>query len=117
MTDNASFAGIINTTDILGTNTAQMYCIDLRTETRVGLGYVNGTWDEGNVPNIGYVNRILNTYYPETDLPTGLTEDQKAAAVQTAIWFFTDGYVINPADPLAAAVTAIVNGTWRPHGT
>ncbi|MBD8042756.1 Cys-Gln thioester bond-forming surface protein [Arthrobacter sp. Sa2BUA2] len=111
MTDNASFAGIINTTDILGTNTAQMYCIDLRTETRVGLGYVNGTWDEGNVPNIGHVNRILNTYYPETDLPTGLTDNQKAAAVQTAIWFFTDGYVINPADPLATAVTAIVNGT------
>ncbi|WP_066302728.1 thioester domain-containing protein [Arthrobacter luteolus] len=111
VTDNVSFAGIINTTDILGTNTAQMYCIDLRTETRVGLGYVNGTWDEGNVPNIGYVNRLLNTYYPQTDLPTGLTDDQKAAAVQTAIWFFTDGYVINPADPLAAAVTAIVNDT------
>ncbi|MBD7994537.1 Cys-Gln thioester bond-forming surface protein [Arthrobacter sp. Sa2CUA1] len=111
VTDNASFAGIINTTDILGANTAQMYCIDLRTETRVGLGYVNGTWDEGNVPNIGHVNRILNTYYPETELPAGLTNDQKAAAVQTAIWFFTDGYVINPADSLAPAVTAIVNAT------
>ncbi|MET4061551.1 hypothetical protein ABIB35_003124 [Arthrobacter sp. UYP6] len=38
VTDNVSFAGIINTEDVTGTNTAQMYCIDLRTETRIGLG-------------------------------------------------------------------------------
>ncbi|WAP51067.1 thioester domain-containing protein [Arthrobacter sp. ATA002] len=111
VTENVDFAGIINTEDVTGENTAQMYCIDLRTETEVGLGYVNGTWDESNVPNIGYVERILNTYYPTTNLPTGLNLNQKAAAVQAAIWFFTDGYVVNPRSPLYSTVAGIVNAT------
>ncbi|WP_104055333.1 MULTISPECIES: thioester domain-containing protein [unclassified Arthrobacter] len=109
--EDVSFAGIINTQDVTGENTAQMYCIDLRTETRVGLGYTNGTWDESNVPNIGYVERILNTYYPTTDAPAGLDINQKAAAVQAAIWFFTDGFVVNPRHPLYNTVSNIVAET------
>ena len=110
-TENVDFAGIIETQDAQGTTTAQMYCIDLRTSTRVGIGYVNGTWSEANVPNIGYVERILNTYYPSSNLPAGLTNNQRAAAVQAAIWFFTDGYVVSPRSPLYSAVAGIVNAT------
>nr|WP_231713487.1 thioester domain-containing protein [Arthrobacter sp. zg-Y769] len=87
-----------------------MYCIDLRTSARVGIGYENGSWDESNVPNIGYVNRILNTYYPSTDLPAG-NADSKAAAVQAAIWFFTDGFVLNRQSALYSTVASIVNAT------
>ena len=109
--ETVGFAGVINTQEVDGTTTAQMYCIDLRTETRVGIGYENGTWDESNVPNIGYVNRILNTYYPSTNLPPGTNNNTKAAAVQAAIWFFTDGYVVNPNNNLYSTVASIVNST------
>ncbi|MCC3266471.1 DUF5979 domain-containing protein [Arthrobacter gengyunqii] len=111
-TENVGFAGVINTQEVDGTTTAQMYCIDLRTSTRVGIGYENGTWDESNVPNIGYVNRILNTYYPSTNLPAGVANNNdKAAAVQAAIWFFTDGYVVNRTNNLYSTVASIVNDT------
>ncbi len=69
-----------------------------------------GTWDAANVPNVGYVARLLNEYYPHTNEPTALTNlDQKAAAVQAAIWFFSDRYVLSTSDPLRKTVVAIVN--------
>ena len=111
VTDNVEFAGIINSEDVEGTLTPT-YCIDIRTSTRVGIGYENGTWSEANVRNIGYVNRILNSYYPSVpDQPAGLTNNQRAAAVQAAIWFFSDGYVVNRTSPLYSTVAAIVNNT------
>ena len=62
-----------------------------------GFGYSLCNWDATNVPNVGFVARTLDEYYPTTDEPAGgLTNpDQKAAAVQAAIWFFTDGFVLN----------------------
>lgn len=111
-TDNVDFAGVIVTQDISGSTTAPMYCIDVRTSTRVGIGYENGTWDEATVPNIGYVNRILNSYFPTVpEQPAGLNDNQRAAAVQAAIWFFSDGYVVNPANPIYPAVQSIVDAT------
>ena len=57
-----------------------------------------------------YVARLLNEYYPNTDAPAALTDlNQKAAAVQAAIWFFTDRYVLNTSDPLHDTVAAIVD--------
>ncbi len=54
--------------------------------------------------------RLLNDYYPNTDEPAGLTDlNQKAAAVQAAVWFFSDRYVLSTSDPLHDAVVAIVN--------
>ncbi|MCC3297990.1 DUF5979 domain-containing protein [Arthrobacter caoxuetaonis] len=110
-TENVDFAGIINTQDAQGTTSAQMYCIDLRTSTRVGIGYENGTWTEANVPNIGYVERILNTYYPSSNLPAAQDNNRRAAAVQAAIWFFTDGYVVRRTDPIYPLVAQVVNET------
>jgi uncharacterized protein DUF5979/fibronectin-binding protein len=109
-TSNESFAGIIHATPPGGGEQLDLYCIDLSTETRVGYGYALGTWDEANVPNVGYVARLLDRYYPHTGEPASLTDvNQRAAAVQAAIWFFTDRYVVSTSDPLHAAVVAIVN--------
>ena len=77
-----------------------------------------GTWNAANVPNVGHVAQLLNKYYPNTTEPAALTDlNQRAAAVQAAIWFFSDRYVLNTDDPLHAAVVAIVNdirkwGLW-----
>lgn len=108
---NEGFAGIITTVDAVG-NTQQMYCIDIRTSTYTGLGYESGTWDESNVPNIGYVNRVLNSYYPDQPgLPDAPSDNIRAAAVQAAVWFFSDGYVLEGTDsvrPYTAAIVAAV---------
>ena len=87
-----------------------LYCIDILTNTYIGLGYTLGTWNASNVPNVGYVARLLNEYYPNKQEPAALTNlDQRAAAVQAAIWFFTDRYVLSTSDPLHDAVVKIVN--------
>ncbi|QDP95163.1 TQXA domain-containing protein [Microlunatus elymi] len=91
---NESFAGILRGTPAGGGAETSLYCIDIRTTTQIGIGYELGTWDESNVPNVGLVARILNEYYPQTDAPAGLTTNQRAAAVQAAIWYFTDKYVL-----------------------
>ena len=106
--DNPSFAGVIVTEDEAG-NGQLMYCIDIRTSTNVGLGYARGSWEESNVPNIGYVDRVLNSYYPDQPgLPVAPDDNSRAAAVQAAIWFFSDGYVLSADDPVRSLVEQIV---------
>ncbi len=78
------------------------------TATYGGIGYRLGTWDTANVPNVGYVTRLLNEYYPNTGAPALANENQTAAAVQAAIWYFTDKYVLSAYDPLHGTVAAIV---------
>jgi len=104
-----SFAGIITGTPT-GTGPAlKLYCIDILTNTYLGFGYQLGTWDSANVPNVGYVARTLQEYYPTTNEPASLTSAaDKAAAVQAAIWYFSDRYVLSTSDPLHDAVAAIV---------
>ena len=89
------FAGLIHGEPTDGSPEVRLYCIDIRTDTLSGFGYYLGTWGAAAVPNVGYVARLLNEYYPNTAKPAGLTDDQKAAAVQAAIWFFSDGFVLN----------------------
>ncbi|MCC3280772.1 Cys-Gln thioester bond-forming surface protein [Arthrobacter sp. zg-Y40] len=87
----------------------QMYCIDIRNLTYTGLGYENGSWDESNVSNIGYVNRVLNSYYPDQPgLPEAANDNVRAAAVQAAVWFFSDGYVLEDTDSIRALTAQIV---------
>ena len=107
---NEGFAGIIHGA-LVGGGTLNLYCIDIRTNTHSGIGYEQGSWDASNVPNVGYVARILNNYYPTVPTqPGGLSNDnQRAAAVQAAIWFFTDKYVLNTGDPLHNTVVAITD--------
>jgi hypothetical protein len=94
------FAGVIVATSPPPTSTSlDLYCINIETDTTFGVGYELGTWDSANVSNIGYVARLLNTYYPETNAPLSISDvNEKAAAVQAAIWFFSDRYVLSTAN-------------------
>jgi len=109
------FAGVIHGTPTGGGPNLDLYCIDINTDTTTGIGYALGTWDKSNVNNVGYVARILNEYYPNTTQPAKLangnaaTPSQTAAAVQAAIWFFSDRYVLNTSDTLHNTVVEIVN--------
>lgn len=113
---NEGFAGAIVAQPPAGPPpTLSMYCIDIRTPTNIGYGYNLGTWGEAAVTNPGYVARILNEYYPNVpDLPaigsSGIANvNDQAAAVQAAIWYFSDNYVVAATDAKFPAVAAIVN--------
>jgi TQXA domain-containing protein len=109
------FAGVIVGEPTDGSPHVSLYCINIRTDTYPGTPYNLGTWDAANVANVGYVSRILNNYYPHVPgAPAGLTDDQRAAAVQMAIWFFSDGFVVDQSNPLHDAVVAIVNDVLKP---
>ncbi|MFI7274920.1 thioester domain-containing protein [Streptomyces sp. NPDC049879] len=106
--DPVAFAGTIEIQDRNGT-TALSYCIDLDVDTEVGIHYEFGEWSEANVPNLGYVEYILLNYFPVTAEPAGAANDnQRAAAVQAAIWFFTDRLVLATDSPVRPFTEAIV---------
>jgi Domain of unknown function (DUF5979)/Thioester domain len=113
------FAGVIHGKPTDGGPTLNLYCIDINTDTWGGIGYTLGTWDASGVPNVGYVARLLNDYYPNTNEPTAfpngtpMNSNQTAASVQAAIWFFSDRYVLNTSDELHDAVVAIVNAVIK----
>jgi len=85
---------------------SQAYCTDLCNPV-----IYNTTMDScGNTgPQIAY---ILANYYPAKSQPSGLTNNQKAAAVQAAIWYFSDGATLlnttpsNIRDATAAIIAA-----------
>ena len=87
-----------------GGDPLELYCIDILTHTWGGLGYKLGTWDASTVANVGYVARILNEYFPNVPTePAGLGSDnERAAATQAAIWFFSDRYVLKDGRPAPA---------------
>ena len=104
-----TFAGIIRTASVDDPSlTGEMYCINLRVSTQAGIGYESGTWDESNVPNVDYVAYILNNYYPTSGEPASLGENDRAAAVQAAIWYFTDGFVVNTSETTIRPATAAI---------
>ena len=110
---NISFAGTLRAMPVGGGSTLLLYCIDIHTVTRAGYGYELGSWEASGMPNVGYVARLLTDYYPNTNAPTNLTNsDQRAAAVQAAIWFLTDRFVVSTSgsgSDLRSTVVNIVN--------
>jgi hypothetical protein len=103
------FAGVIFGTSTVGGATLSLYCINILTVTYGGIGYNLGTWDASNVHNVGYVAYLLNHYYPKVPGAPALgSANEQAAAVQAAIWYFSDNYVLSTTDPLRAAVAGIV---------
>jgi len=104
------FAGVIFGTPSGGGPTLSLYCIDILTLTYGGIGYNLGTWDASNVNNVGFVAYLLNHYYPTVPTePASLgSNNERAAAVQASIWYFSDNYVLSTIDPLRPAVAAIV---------
>jgi hypothetical protein len=106
---SVSFAGLINIEDPVSGRTGLAYCIDLFTDTGSGVHYQIGDWTEANVSNLGYVGYVLANYFPLTDEPSAAPDDaQRAAAVQAAIWFFSDSYVLPPTSPVYGLVAGIV---------
>ena len=89
------------------------YCIDLATETEIGVHYELGDWTEAVVPNLEYVTYILENYYPAVPgAPSAGTDVEKVQAVQGAIWYFTDDFVVPTSYPTEhAAIKAIVDAT------
>ena len=70
------FAGIIHGRRQPAAPELSLYCIDIDTITKIGIGYVLGTWNAANVPNVGYVARLLAEYYPNTDEPAAPDRSQ-----------------------------------------
>lgn len=109
-TANQDFAGIITAQGAESGTTLRLFCIDIRTNTYPGLGYINGSWEQAGMPNVGYVARLLNDYYPNTNEPASAPNiNARAAAVQAAIWYFTDYFVLASNDPIRPYTEAIVN--------
>lgn len=82
------FAGTFNGT--LNSVSTQYYCIDLGNPLATNQDY----WDEGSTSS--QITYILNTYFPYASGPGQLNDLQKeAAAVQFAIWHFSDGAQIS----------------------
>lgn len=83
------------------------YCADLGTFTSMGTSYTVGG---GSInPQVSW---IVSNYYPNSGVPdSGLSSAEEAAAVQLAIWHFTDNLVISsggrPNDVFEAARTII----------
>ena len=86
------------------------YCIDIHTGITAGTsGMPEVDWDTSGVTNLSAVEQILGSYHPAGSGPAGYaitgTVAQRAAATQAAIWHFTDGFEMVPAenDPVIAA--------------
>ena len=73
-----TYAGIVQTASVDDPEqVALMYCINVYLDTEAGVDYVLDSWEESNVPNIGYVTYVLNNYYPNTGLPAGQAAQSK----------------------------------------
>lgn len=94
------------------------YCIDLDTETTIGIHYELSDWTLANVPDLPYVQWILENNYPHVPTaPTAATDAERVRAVQGAIWYFTDRFVVAPAYVAErAAVAAIVSAAQAAVG-
>ena len=104
---------VLDDPGVAGRQDLLTYCIDLATETEIGVHYELGDWSAANVPNLAYVTHILENYYPAVPTaPATGTDVEKVQAVQGAIWYFTDSFVVAPAYATEHnAVKAIVDAT------
>ncbi len=105
------FAGTFKGT--LNGETKYFYCIDLGHN----LVYNEDYWDEGSTQS--EITYILNNYYPyKNGYPGQIDNSKEAAAIQFAIWHFSDGAdpatISNDADVKARA-TAIINDATANH--
>ncbi|NOX18013.1 MAG: choice-of-anchor A family protein [Chlorobi bacterium] len=73
---------------------ANFYCIDLNHYLEFNADYIDAQ------PTSSKITHILNNYYPYKELPYdgALDENKEAAAVQLAIWHFSDGLIAENCD-------------------
>ncbi len=84
------FAGVFNST--IDNNAAKMYCIDIRNNLVFNEVYN----DSGFTPS--KITYVLNNYFPYKAHPyAGAlgTKEKEAAAVQLAVWHYSDGVDVN----------------------
>ncbi|RME43269.1 MAG: hypothetical protein D6796_13350, partial [Caldilineae bacterium] len=77
-----------------------VFCTDLAHTTHKGVEY-----EISNLTMDCRILYILNKYPPSEP---GLT-NAEAAARQAAVWYYSDGFVIDPGDPVASRVQAIIS--------
>jgi TQXA domain-containing protein len=112
--EEVGWIGTIRMTWAADNSTFEAYCMDILTETSLGYGYRPATAGESERPNTGYIARILANYYPNVPSQPASepNSSRRAAAVQAAIWYFSDGFVLNATSSttaLRATVEKIVN--------
>lgn len=86
-------------------STAYMFCTDIQHYIALGKDYTETSWDSSNVANVEFVTAVLHA----TNATSTLDKTEIAAA-QAAIWHFSDGFELDPANPNnSAAVIARYN--------
>ncbi len=106
-----SFAGLIRT-DIGGTET-WTYCIDINNLLQMDQPYAEGDWSQANVANLANIARILEQHPADATASSGNAAE--AAAVQAAIWHFSDGFDLTaPADVLALYTAIVADADANP---
>jgi hypothetical protein len=86
--------------------TTFMYCVDLPTVLRTGSGepMTETPWTGSTVPNLPNIKRILDQHPAATTIALAATDPagaaREAAAVQAAIYHFSDGFDLTSARPL-----------------
>ena len=80
-----------------------VFCIDLYNHTG------SGDCFQALGPTSEAVTWLLNNYPPDFSLTT-----KEAAARQAAVWYFSDGFAINPADAVAARANEIIKSVPQP---
>ncbi|QSB04750.1 Cys-Gln thioester bond-forming surface protein [Natronoglycomyces albus] len=91
------------------------YCIDIHTLLNEDLDYMEGTWEESEVPNLELVRWVLFNGYPNAsveslfdhadfDAPTDWDNETSVkvayAGTQAAVWNLTDDFELNTEDPV-----------------
>ena len=82
------FAGLIGVS--LDGQSTWTYCIDVNNPLRLGVPHEEAAWSDSSIPNLANVTRILDRY--PADATAARRDALEAAAVQAAIWHFTDGF-------------------------
>jgi Thioester domain len=89
------FAGLIRA-EIDGTPTF-VYCIDINNPLQLNQPQEEGNWSDSNVPNLAKITRILQQRPADATAARGNAVE--AAAVQAAIWHFSDGFALTGGAP------------------
>lgn len=83
-----NFAGLIKVT--IDETAAFAYCIDINNPLQMNQPHEEGDWSDANVANLGKITRILQQH--PADVTAARNDAGEAAAVQAAIWHFSDGF-------------------------
>jgi Thioester domain len=86
-----NFAGLIKVS-IDGTP-AFAYCIDINNPLQLNQPHEEGDWSDSNVANLAKITRILQQH--PADATAARNDAVEAAAVQAAIWHFSDGFELS----------------------